>query len=264
MRAERLPSHPSASSELSKASEFYRKYIRNRSIPGTMKQLALDFAGLPLPTLDNFIVGRNGELLANLRQLAARQAHERFLYAWGRPGSGRSHLLKGTVAGLQRAGAAAVYVSCSAGTRLADGLDRMDCVALDDVDRLDEEGQIAAFGLYNALREHSGALLAGGSAPPVQLKLREDLVTRLAWGLVYQVHALTDDEKARALADYAAGRGFRLLPEVCDYLLTRASRDLPSLLATLDALDRYSLETKRPVTVPLARELLHSVERRDT
>ncbi len=228
-----------------------------------MKQLALDFASQPLPTLDNFIVGRNGELLANLRRLAARQAHERFFYVWGRPASGRSHLLKGTVAGLQRAGAAAVFISCAAETRLAEGLDRMDCVALDDVDRLDEVGQIAAFGLYNALRERSGALLACGSAPPVQLKLREDLVTRLAWGLVYQVHALTDEEKAQALADHAAGRGFRLLPEVCDYLLTRASRELPSLLATLDALDRYSLETKRPVTVPLARELLQAADRRD-
>jgi hypothetical protein len=30
----------------------------------------------------------------------------------------------------------------------------------------------------------------------------------------------------------------------------------------LDALDRYSLETKRPVTVPLARELLLAIERR--
>ncbi|MBI3045656.1 MAG: DnaA regulatory inactivator Hda [Betaproteobacteria bacterium] len=227
-----------------------------------MKQLALDFASSPQPTLDNFIAGRNGELLQHLKRLAARQAQERFLYLWGRPGSGRSHLLKGTVAQLQRARAAAVHIACTAGTRLADGLERMDCVALDDVDRLDDEGQVAAFDLYNALRERNGALVAGGAAPPVQLRLREDLVTRLAWGLVYQVHALTDEEKARALADYATGRGFRLLPEVCEYLLTRARRDLPSLLATLDALDRYSLETKRPVTVPLARELLHAADRR--
>lgn len=227
-----------------------------------MKQLALDFTSQPLPTLDNFVVGRNGELLAGLKRLAARQASERFLYVWGRPGSGRSHLLRGAATELQRAGTAAVYIPCAAGTRLADGLERMDCVVLDDVDRLDDEGQVEAFGLYNALREHNGALLAGGAAPPVQLKLREDLVTRLAWGLVYQVHALTDEEKSRALADYAAGRGFQLMPEVCDYLLTRSSRDLSSLLATLDALDRYSLETKRAVTVPLARELLHSIERR--
>jgi len=229
-----------------------------------MKQLALDFTSQPLPTLDNFIAGRNGELLANLGRLAAGEARERFLYIWGRPGSGRSHLLKGAVTGLQRAGAAAVYIGCQADTRLAEGLDHMDCVALDDVDRLDDEGQIAAFDLYNALRERNGALIAGGSAPPVQLTLREDLVTRLAWGLVYQAHALTDEDKARALAEHAASRGLPLPREVCDYLLTRARRDMPSLLATLDALDRYSLETRRPVTVPLVRELLHAADWRDS
>jgi len=221
-----------------------------------MKQLALDIAGPPPPTLDNFVAGRNGELLAQLKRIAARQGEERFLYMWGAPGSGRSHLLKAAVAALAHAGAAAVLVECASGIRLDPALERADCVALDDVDRLDGDGQVTAFDLYNALRERGGALLASGFAPPVQLKLRADLVTRLAWGLVYQVHALTDDEKAHALADYAAGRGFRLLPEVRDYLLRRASRDLPSLVATLDALDRYSLETKRPVTVPLVRELL--------
>ena len=223
-----------------------------------MKQLALDFASQPLPTLDNFIVGRNGELMENLRRLGADQAREHFLYVWGRPASGRSHLLKGVITALQRAGAAAAYIACKADTRFAEGLDRMDGVALDDVDRLDDEGQIAAFDLYNALRERNGALVAGGSAPPVQLTLREDLVTRLAWGLVYQVHALTDDEKVRALSEHAASRGLPLPREVCDYLLTRARRDMPSLLATLDALDRYSLETRRPVTVPLVRELLET------
>jgi DnaA-homolog protein len=43
---------------------------------------------------------------------------------------------------------------------------------------------------------------------------------------------------------------------VRDFLLTRAKRDLPSLIAFIDALDRYALETRRPITVPLARELL--------
>jgi len=94
----------------SKASEFYRKYSRNRSISGTMKQLALDFANLPLPTLDNFIVGRNAELLVNLKRFVAREAGERFHYVWGRPGSGRSHLLKGVTTELQRVGTAAAIV----------------------------------------------------------------------------------------------------------------------------------------------------------
>jgi DnaA-homolog protein len=229
-----------------------------------MKQLALDFASPPLPALDNFIPGRNAELLQTLRRLAARQEGERFVYLWGRPGGGRTHLLRAVVAELQQAGAAVAYFACAAGAPLADGLERMECVALDDVDRLGGEDQIAAFDLYNALRERGGALVAAGAAPPVQLDLRQDLVTRLAWGLVYQVHALNDEEKSRALSDYAAGRGFQLQPEVRDYLLTRGNRSLSSLLVTVDALDRYSLETKRPVTVPLARELLYAPGRPET
>ena len=225
-----------------------------------MKQLALEFPRARPRTFASFVAGRNAELLHGLERLAAGQG-ERFLYVWGAPGSGRSHLLAATVAAFGERGAAAALVDCSTGLAADEALRRLHGVALDDVDRLDAAGQVAAFDLYNALRERGGALVAAGAAPPVQLALREDLVTRLAWGLVYQVHALSDDEKARALADHAAARGFLLEPAVSDYLLARASRDLPSLLGMLDALDRYSLETKRPVTVPLARELL-SAERR--
>jgi DnaA family protein len=228
-----------------------------------MRQLAFNFSGSPLPTLENFVVGRNGELVRHLKGLAAGTAQERFIYLWGRSGSGRSHLLKAAVAEFHRRGASAAYVACAPGVEIGEGLERMDCVALDGVERLDADAQVGAFRLYNVLREHSGALLGGGDAPPVQLTLREDLVTRLGWGLVYQVHGLTDEEKARALTEYAAGRGFRLAPEVCEYMLTHLKREMLYLLAALDALDRYSLETRRPVTVPLVRELLGARGERD-
>ena len=195
-----------------------------------------------------------------MRRLAAGQAGERFFYVWGSPDCGRSHLLKATVAPLP----GAVYVACRPDTRFDPALQGASCIALDDVERLDGDGQVAAFDLYNALRERGGSLVASGSAPPVQLRLREDLVTRLAWGLVYQMHALSDEEKTRALDDRAASRGYRLPREVTDFLLKRVRRDLPSLIAMLDALDRYSLETKRPVTVPLVRELLHAAAPGDT
>jgi DnaA family protein len=82
------------------------------------------------------------------------------------------------------------------------------------------------------------------------------LVTRLAWGLVYEVHGLSDDEKKRALKQHARGRGFELSDDACRYLLDHAQRDMPSLLALLDALDRRSLAAKRAITLPLIREVL--------
>jgi DnaA-homolog protein len=228
-----------------------------------MKQLALDIARTPQPALHNFVAGRNAELLQSLLHLAAARAGERFIYLWGAPGSGRSHLLEGVVAGVRAAGRNAAYFACTAETAFAENAQRVDCVAVDDVERLGEAAQAGLFHLYNALRERGGALIASGDAPPAQLRLRQDLVTRLAWGLVYQVHALSDEEKAQALERHAAARGFQLPAEVRTYLLTRVRRDMPSLLAMLDVLDRCSLETKRPITVALARELLQAARQAD-
>jgi DnaA family protein len=85
------------------------------------------------------------------------------------------------------------------------------------------------------------------------LPLREDLRTRLGWGLVYEVLPLADNEKPTALAAYARQRGFALSPDVIDYLLRHGRRDMQSLLRALAALDRLSLATKRPITVPLLK-----------
>jgi len=97
-------------------------------------------------------------------------------------------------------------------------------------------------------------VLAAGNAPPAQLPLREDLKSRLAWGLVYQVKPLADEERAAYLRAESARRGFKLPDEVISYLLSRMRRDLRSLTSVLDRLDRFSLETKRAVTLPLVRE----------
>ena len=225
-----------------------------------VKQLAFDFSVAIEPTLDVFVAGCNAELLETLRAVARGECRERFIYLWGATGSGRTHLLRALVSALQRAGVDSAYHACTPDCGLPD-LRTLGAVAIDDVDRLGEDAQVELFNLHNALRETDATLIASGSAAPSQLGLRPDVASRLAWGLVYEVHALTDAEKARALADRAASRGFTLQPDVSQYLLTHARRDMPALLATLDALDRYSLEAKRPVTVPLLRELL-AAERR--
>ncbi len=218
-----------------------------------MKQLVLDIAPPPAPTLDNFVPGRNAELVVALYAVANGASHERFIYLWGADGSGRSHLLRAVAGAARRQGtvAAPFFAGCAQDSIAADAL-----VTADDVHLLDAGAQIALFNLHNRLRAGNGGLLAGGNAAPTQLALRADLMTRLASGLVYQVHELSDEEKTAALRGHAVARGFELSQEVAAYLLRHARRDMPSLLAMLDALDRYSLETKRAVTVPLLRELM--------
>lgn len=199
-----------------------------------MRQLALGISPPPEPSLDNFVPGRNAELLARLRELKSGGLAESIVYLWGEPGSGRSHLLH----------------ACA----------RPGLAVADDVDSLDEKEQIGLFSRINEAREAGSAVLAAGSAPPAQLALREDLKSRLAWGLVYQVKPLTDADRALYLAAEAERRGMRLADDLVAYLLARVRRDLKSLGAILDALDRASLEQKRHLTLPLVREVLKTLE----
>lgn len=221
-----------------------------------MKQLVLDIVAPSAPSLANFVIGRNAELLHVLRELAEGKGNERQLYVWGAPGSGKTHLMQAAVAAAVGCGLVVNYVHAA---ELAGVVgNTVDFLAVDAADALDSAAQIGLFNRINVVREGHGRLLVAGNAAPAQLELRMDLTTRLGWGLVYQVQALTDVEKVQALTTHATGRGFSLQPGVAEYLLRHWRRDLPSLLAALDTLDHYSLETKRPVTVPLLREVLHA------
>ncbi len=214
-----------------------------------MTQLLLGIAPEWIPTLDNFVPGRNVELLSVLRQVLAAAQGEHGLYIWGETGSGKSHLLQAVVEQARASGLTAFYAR-------GEVPDTAQVVAIDDVERLGEGAQIDLFALYNRVRENGGVLVASGTQAPAFLCLRDDLRTRLGWGLVYQVHALSDTEKAQALQQHALARGFELSNEVTTYLLRHGRRDLPALLATLDALDEHCLRLKRAASVPLLKEVM--------
>ena len=219
-----------------------------------MQQLLLQLASPPAPTLDNYVPGRNGAALQALRDIARGAGGERFVYLWGEPGSGRTHLLRG-LAQAASGGKGLYLCGTPGGSMAADNV-----IAVDDVQDLSAGDQIALFDLYNRVRAGGGALVASGDAAPAQLALREDLRSRLAWGLAFQLHPLSDTEKAAALREHARGRALDLPEDVIAYLLKHARRDMASLIGILDALDRYSLEQKRPVTLPLVRDALESMK----
>ncbi len=208
-----------------------------------MTQLALDLLQPLQPSLDNFVAGRNAEALATLHALAQGRLPERIVYLWGSAGSGRTHLLT------------ALAVLPGGFRWRADLIEQAGVATVDDVDTLDAAAQIALFNRLNAVRADTGcAAVVAGNAPPAQLALREDLRTRLAWGYVYQLHPLTDDEKTAALQAHAASRGVRFDPDLVPYLLAHLPRDMRALVAALDALDAWALARKRALTVGLARE----------
>ncbi len=220
-----------------------------------MKQLVFDIAPPPQPTLQNFVMGLNGEVMATLRALLEGASHERFVYLWGGTGCGKSHLLQGFAAQASAHHLRSCLVR-DAPMCAEDDAALCDVLLVDDVLALDADSQNRLFNIMNRLRDGSGLLLVSGPYAPMHLNIRQDVASRLAQGLVLQVKSLSDEDKAQALMRHAQGRGFTLPHDVVAYLLKQWKRDLPSLMAVLEALDRYSLEVKRPVTVPLAREVL--------
>lgn len=212
-----------------------------------LNQLILDIRPNALPGFDNYLPGPNAEALLAVSEHATGLTPEPVLYLWGEAGTGKSHLLQ---AWCRATGATAVSPLPEPPQPL---------VVVDDVDQLDGEDQIRLFSLINAAREGAGRVLATGPVPPaqlVQLNFRPDLATRLAQGLVFRLHPLSDADKRAALNVRAESHGLRLPDEVLRYLLTHCRRDLPHLLTLVDLLDTHSLSRKRPVSLPLLKDIL--------
>ncbi|HYC37731.1 MAG TPA: DnaA/Hda family protein [Usitatibacter sp.] len=200
-----------------------------------MRQLLLDLTQAPAPTFANFVHGRNAELFRALEAAAHGELAEPVLYMWGDSGAGKSHLV----------------TAFRAATEGRPGV-----LAIDDLERLGEDEQAA---LFNAFVDRAfRLLLVTARVAPADLPLRKDLATRLATGLAFRLLPLTDEEKRAALAAHAKARGFALADEVTSYLLSHSRRDMGSLMAALDSLDRYSIETGRPITVPLLKAAMQA------
>jgi len=219
------------------------------------QQLLLDLKPEQLPTLENFVVGGNSELMQRLQDLCGSLSYDA-VYVWGPQGGGKSHLLTATVSAAlgKRPVAFMKAAEVSAELPMTTGL----LLVIDDIEQLGAEAQVALFRAFNAARFAGLALLLAGREPPLRLDLREDLRTRIGQTLIYEIQPLSDEEKSAALRRHAIERGMLMDPGVVHYLLRHGRRDLPSLMAMLNHLDRASLEQKRPPTLPLLRELMQT------
>jgi DnaA-homolog protein len=241
------------------------------------KQFALDISHTPKASLENYLPGKDRALISTLKDLSQswhqqstvtqnNPLNQRWIYWWGPEGSGRTHLLAAIANTADQAGID--YFSLgpnepTAWVRLEETMNLLtesnipSVITVDDVDRLDERLVGALFRILNGVQASKAIhIFMAGKAAPAALEIREDLRTRLGWGLVFQTELLDDDAKIQALEQAAQARGLVLSPDVLPWLLSRFYRDMPNLMALIDALDAYSLETKRAVTLPLVRELL--------
>ncbi|MEZ5729661.1 MAG: DnaA regulatory inactivator Hda [Burkholderiaceae bacterium] len=215
-----------------------------------MQQLPLDLHRPAPASLSNFELGDNAEAVSLLAGIAGGDRGQRFVYLWGPDGAGKTHLLQAL--------AGATGVPVGDGTPAAPmPAYRPEChlYLVDDCHRLGPEAQQALFTLINHVQAASGAtVVITGESAPAAMPLREDLRTRLGWGLVFGLIPLSDEQKLAALQRMADERGVACSADLLPYLLRHYRRDMRSLAALLEALDRFAYERRRPLTLPLLRE----------
>ena len=220
-----------------------------------MNQLIFDFAERGYPGFDKFLGTENAELVYVLQH-----KHDPFIYVWGEEGAGKSHLLRAWVAQALDAGKKAVYIDAAA-TPLTEAAFEAEYLAIDQIEKLGNEEQALLFAVFNRFRNSGkGFLLLSSEHTPQQLVIREDLRTRMAYCLVYEVKPLTDREKIDVLVSMAAARQVTIDPEIFKYLLNHWQRDMDSLMQMLDTLDNYAVTMGKRITLPLLRQLLKQQE----
>ena len=223
-----------------------------------MKQIALDIGLAAAPSFPNFFEGPNEAAVKHLQLWAGSPTRSPVpTYLWGSSGSGKTHLLKATQESIREQGATCGWLDATVPEPPAFD-ERWAVVLMDDVHLFTAVQQHAAFNWFVNAQTLQRGVLAAGATPPADLKLREDLRTRLGWGHVYQLHVLSEPERRAVLRQAADARGVFLSDDVMDFMLTRFSRDLASLMQLLGQLDGYALQTQRAITIPLIRSMLEN------
>tara|TARA_B100000768_G_scaffold179126_1_gene196171 strand:- start:725 stop:1321 length:597 start_codon:yes stop_codon:yes gene_type:complete len=194
-----------------------------------MDQLLLDIQPPLIKSLENFVIGDNFEAIEILKKFISSK-NPQFLYLWGVEGSGKSHL--------------------------SDVVKKNNILVIEDIESTNDMEQVEAFNIFNNCKENGKKLFMTGSNSPNNMSLRIDLASRLSWGLVYQIKALTDDEKKLALLNHSKQKGMSSNIKIIEYCMKNLKRDLHYLIATLDALDNWSLKMQKPITIPLLKKLL--------
>jgi len=227
-----------------------------------MKQIVLDIGLATGPTLASFFAGPNEAALRHLELWVGEKSSAISrspvpTYLWGSSASGKTHLLKAVQDALREQGATVGWLDATV-LEPAEFNESWAAVLMDDVHAYNSVQQHAAFNWFVNAQTHQRWVLGAGELPPAQLKLRDDLRTRLGWGHVFELQVLSEPERRAVLRQAADARGVFLGDEVMDFMLTRFSRDLGSLMELLDLMDGYAMQTKRSITIPLIKSMLEN------
>ncbi len=212
-------------------------------------------------TFENFLPADNQQVVVTLQRAAVSDNDDATaLYLWGTAGSGKSHLMQAACHCVTACDEVAVYLPLRDyqmfAPALLEGMESLALVCLDDIEAIagQSEWEEAIFHLYNRMQANGTQLVVSANSAPQGLPLLlPDLMTRLGWGLVFQLNELNDEKKVEALQMRAQAIGMEISDDVARYLFSRTRRDMHSLFALLERLDHATLVAQRRLTIPFLK-----------
>jgi DnaA family protein len=220
-----------------------------------MNQLGLPISLDSKMLLDNFI--GNSELLNLINKIFDNKDSSE-IYVYGETGLGKTHVLQGAVLKALSGGENAIYIDCNNffPEHILDSVDQLNLISIDNIELIKNTSQDLFFDLYNRARQEKNTILVSGRSLPSDLDIMKDLKTRLSLAAGFKLEKLDDDSIIAILNNQMSERNLTIDPKVYTYLFKNYSRDLKALLLAMNELDKSSLESKQPISIPFIKKTL--------
>jgi len=222
-------------------------------------QLTLSIGTVGSSSFESFLPGAgNVQACDTLKAFCAGQVDEKQILLWGEHASGKTHLLSAVCQDFTARGYQVAYLTGALASQdgALSAMENLDLLCLDDVHLLDAGAQETLFHCINRCRDTGARLIFSSQRPIDELGFSlADLLTRLSWGPVFQLHTLDDEEIPNALALQLTLRGLDVSPDVIEYIVRRYPRNMQALSELVERLDQASLTEQRRITIPLVRRV---------
>ncbi len=222
---------------------------------GMPRQLSLNLEPRPALGRDDFLIAPcNADAVAWLDRFPDWPTPA--LVISGAPGSGKTHLARVFMAQTDAIQVTAEMLRRDAIPTFPDAA----AIVIEDAEALagDPVAEEAMFHLYNQARELGAGILITATRPAARWSLNlADLISRLRAAPSAEITAPDDALLTAVLAKLFADRQIKIDADVLGYVVPRMERSFAAALGFVADADRRALETKRRITVPLARQVLN-------